>query len=142
MEINGVNIRQVNKLNFKRKEGFRFTFGTPVRGNARVLVGDEVVDAKAETITIDIIDISPKGMKLVTLHNIDNAVLREVTLEVTLCIDTAVIEAHGEIVWKRSAGNACAYGLFFKEQSVNEELIIEELKIRRRKEMKLGTQSK
>ena len=52
-----------------------------------------------------------------------------------ILLDEVLIKAVGEIKWKKQYGKGFQYGLIFENQPALEELIVSELKIRRRKEV-------
>ena len=56
-------------------------------------------------------------------------------LEISFILDTTEIKGIGEIVWSKSFGSGYHYGITFFNQSTVEELIVNELKSRRRKEI-------
>ena len=122
-------------MGFKRQEGFRFAFGEPLEANFIVLT-----DGKQDTINegrkqCKVLDISPRGMKIVTDVNLNNYAGSNVQLEVYFYLDATEIKALADVVWTKVFGANFQYGLIFDKQPVVEELIIEELKIRRRKEI-------
>ena len=123
---------------FKRKEGFRFAFEQPVKAAFRLTKNGDPIDPQASCIPVDILDISPKGMKITTSYEIDDALTDEVQLFIIYCLDTIEIQSCGEIGWKRPGGEGYMYGLYFHAQDENEQTIISELKLRRRKELKMG----
>lgn len=123
---------------FKRKEGFRFAFEQPVKAAFRLTKNGDPIDPQASCIPVDILDISPKGMKITTSYEIDDALTDEVQLFIIYCLDTIEIQSYGEIGWKRPGGEGYMYGLYFHAQDENEQTIISELKLRRRKELKMG----
>lgn len=126
---------------FKRKEGFRFTFTEPVKAACRVMQNGQPLDPQASYLSLEIVDISPKGMKVAMEQNFEDALLNDIELQVIFCLDTVQLECDGEIVWKRRGGARYYYGLYFDAQEAKEQLIIDELKSRRRKEMKIADNS-
>ena len=117
---------------FKRQEGFRFAFGTPIEANFIVLIDG---NSSVEKQTCKVLDISPRGMKVITDVNLNNYAGDNVQLEVYFYLDEAEIKALADVVWVKTFGAKFQYGLIFDKQPIVEELIIEELKIRRRKEI-------
>jgi len=55
-------------------------------------------------------------------------------LDLRFVLDTIEVRAYGEIIWSRPFGNGKQYGVNFNNQGSVEDLIIDELKSRRRKE--------
>lgn len=123
---------------FKRKEGFRFAFDQPIKAAFRLTKNGEPIDLQASFVSAEILDISPKGMKITTSFEIDDAMSDEVQLYIIYCLDTLEIQSYGEVVWKRPGGEGFLYGLYFHAQDENEQTIISELKLRRRKELKMA----
>ncbi|MEK3764729.1 PilZ domain-containing protein [Solibacillus sp. FSL K6-4121] len=118
-------------MGFKRTEGFRFTFGAPIAAKYTVLI-----DGKQQTKhACEIIDVSPHGMKMFSSHEIGENTNYLVQLELEFILDEVLIKAIGEIVWKKKYGGKYQYGLIFENQPGIEELIVSELKIRRKKEV-------
>ncbi|OCS93608.1 PilZ domain-containing protein [Caryophanon latum] len=123
---------------FKRNEGFRFTFEQPVKAAFRLMKNGEPIEPQASYIPAEILDISPKGMKISTAFNIKDELSEDVQFFIIYCLDTLEIQSYGEMVWKRRNGDEFVYGLYFHAQEENEQKIISELKTRRRKELKIG----
>ena len=120
---------------FKRTEGFRFTFDEPISARYIVLVNGKPEDIEATKHSCEIIDISPRGMKMFSYHDIGESNSKLVQLEVQFILDEVLIKAIGEIVWEKNYGSKTQYGLLFENQPQIEELIVSELKIRRKKEV-------
>ncbi|MEK4228448.1 PilZ domain-containing protein [Solibacillus sp. FSL H8-0538] len=123
---------------FKRKEGFRFAFGEPVPANFVILVNGKPVDIEQSINPCQILDISPRGIKMFTEVDIGEHMNKLLQLEVIFVLDVTTIRAVGEIVWSRPYGRGKHYGLIFDNQPLIEGLIISELKMRRKKEIKRG----
>ncbi|UZN00121.1 hypothetical protein OL548_09840 [Lysinibacillus sp. MHQ-1] len=49
-------------------------------------------------------------------------------------LDTQEVRAYGEVIWSRPFGSGKQYGVYFNDQGRVEELIVDELKLRRKKE--------
>ena len=121
---------------FKRQEGFRFSFGNPLEANFVVLLDGETDSLERSRSNCKVLDISPRGMKIITDINLNNYATNNLQLEIYFSLDTTEIKAIADIVWSKPFGSNFQYGLVFEKQPIVEELIIEELKIRRRKEIK------
>ncbi|ATP39091.1 PilZ domain-containing protein [Solibacillus sp. R5-41] len=118
---------------FKRTEGFRFAFGDPIAANfVRILNGK----LENEKHACSILDISPHGMKMFSKTEIGEHSNKLVQIEMQFVLDEALIRAVGEVVWKKQFGKDYHYGIVFENQPIVEELIVSELKIRRKKEVK------
>ena len=61
-----------------------------------------------------------------------------IQVEIFFMLDETMIRAIGEITWAKPYGKGYHYGLIFDNQPVVEELIVSELKLRRKKEVKRG----
>ena len=120
---------------FKRTEGFRFTFEDPVPANFTVLIDGKPEDIELTKHTCDILDISPRGMKIFSYKEIGENKNNLMQLEVHFILDEFLIKAIGEIVWKKDYGSKFQYGIIFENQPKVEELIVSELKMRRKKEV-------
>ncbi|MEK4424147.1 PilZ domain-containing protein [Solibacillus sp. FSL K6-1523] len=118
---------------FKRTEGFRFAFGDPVAADFVLLLNGKPEGGKC---SCNVLDISPHGMKMFSKTEIGEYSNKVVQIEVQFVLDEVKIKAVGEIVWKRSFGKDYHYGLVFENQPIVEELIVSELKVRRKKEVK------
>ncbi|MGE7945723.1 PilZ domain-containing protein [Lysinibacillus sp. NPDC093688] len=114
---------------FKRQEGFRFKFDEPVKMTFAIYEDGSV--NQAQTAMADLLDISPRGLKMFT--EVDLGVNPR-PLDLRFILDTKEVRAYGEVIWSRPFGNGKQYGVNFNNQDSLEDLIIEELKLRRRKE--------
>lgn len=119
----------VGKMKFKRQEGFRFKFDEPVNMTFAVYENGKV--NHAQTAIADLLDISPRGLKMFTEVDLG---LRPAPLDLRFVLDTREIRVYGEVIWSRPYGNGKQYGVFFNNQGAVEDLIVDELKVRRKKE--------
>lgn len=122
---------------FKRTEGFRFTFGKPIAASFVFLVDGKPDTVESVKYECEIIDVSPHGMKMFSNKEIGEHNNRLVQFEVHFILDEVLIKAIGEIVWVKPYGNRIQYGLIFEKQDAVEDLIVSELKVRRKKEVGL-----
>lgn len=120
---------------FKRKEGFRFTFGEALDAQYAILLDGKYENVERSMYDCQIVDVSPKGMKMFTTHKMGEHMNKLLQVEVDFILYTTAICVIGEIVWTKPYAQGFQYGLEFREQPNIENLIIEELKMRRRKEM-------
>jgi len=114
---------------FKRQEGFRFKFEEPVTMTFAIYEDGRV--NQEQTAMAELLDISPRGLKMFT--EVDLGV-NPPPLDLRFVLDTREVRAYGEIIWSRPFGNGKQYGVFFNNQGSVEDLIVEELKLRRKKE--------
>ncbi len=85
-----------------------------------------------------IIDISPRGMKVYTnsdISKIYNLPPESLQFQMHFVLDITRIQAIGYVRWSKPFGMGAHFGLQFKNQPDIEELIISEMKRRRRKEV-------
>lgn len=114
---------------FKRQEGFRFKFEEPVKMTFAIYENGRV--NQGQTAMADLLDISPRGLKMFT--EVDLGVNPR-PLDLRFILDTREVRAYGEVIWSRPFGTGKQYGVNFNDQESVEDLIVEELKLRRRKE--------
>ena len=88
-----------------------------------------------ETAIGGILDISPRGIKMFSSVDINAGKAICPRLEIRFVIDSQPIVAYGEVMWSRPYMKGKQYGIFFNNQEPLEDLIVEELKIRRKKEV-------
>lgn len=120
-------------MSFRRKESFRFVFNEPLDGLFSIYLNEKKY--RAESFPCKIFDISPRGMKIFAELPFDLDFRSHVQFEVQFVLNISSIQALGEVVWSKPFSNGKQYGLFFKEQADLDELIISEMKIRRKKEV-------
>jgi len=114
---------------FKRQEGFRFKFEEPVQITFAIYENGRV--NHGQTAMADLLDISPRGLKMFT--EVDLGV-NPPPLDIHFVLDTQEVRAFGEVIWSRPFGTGKQYGVFFNNQGPVEDLIVEELKLRRKRE--------
>lgn len=122
-------------MTFKRTEGFRFAFGEPIYAKYTVLIDGKPQDLEMTKYDCEILDVSPRGMKMFSYHDIGEHTNKLVQLEVHFILDEALIKAVGDIVWQKVYGDKTQFGLIFDGQPQVENLIVNELKLRRKKEV-------
>ena len=121
-------------MQFKRSEGFRYSFQNPLHANYRVLLNG-VENTDQFIYNCQIHDISAHGMKLFSEVNFEEFSNKMLQLEIHFILDEVPIMAIGNIVWGKPHAKGKLYGLVFVNQPKLEELIISELKSRRREEV-------
>ena len=120
---------------FKRQEGFRYAFGEPLEAEVVILIEGKPLDAERTQIPCKVLDISPRGLKMVIDEDFNEYKNKVLQLEVSFTLDTTEIKGIGEIVWSKKIGSGYHYGIILFNQANVEDLIINELKARRRKEI-------
>lgn len=122
-------------MQFKRNEGFRFVFNEPIEASFKLLIEGKYVEPEIQY-PGKIVDVSPHGVKLFSDAKIgeytNNSTLR---LELQFVLDVTVITAMGQLMWVKPYLKGWQYGIQFQSEEKIDELIISEMKLRRRKEM-------
>lgn len=114
---------------FKRQEGFRFKFEEPIQITFAMYENGKV--NHGQTAMADLLDISPRGLKMFTEVDLG---INPPPLDIHFVLDTQEVQAYGDVIWSRPFGNGKQYGIHFNDQGPVEDLIVEELKLRRKKE--------
>ncbi|KYG91200.1 PilZ domain-containing protein [Metasolibacillus sp. FSL K6-0083] len=128
---------------FKRQESFRFSFDEPIPAKVKMLVdGQPIMKDGVEIFDASILDISPRGVKVFSEVNFNESGKQIPLLEVQFVLDSSEITGVGEVVWTKVFGQGKQYGIIFQNQSSLEDLIISELKVRRKKEVIQAKMSK
>ena len=118
---------------YKRNEYFRYTFGRPLEGEFRIIVEDEQ-GGESSPGDCQLIDISPGGAKLFAKFNIP-VERGTVRLRIKFTLLEEAMEVPGVIVWRKLYRGGYLYGYDFDEDARLEQIIVEELKLRRRSEV-------
>ena len=118
---------------FKRSEGFRFKFDEPLETTFTIVENGKTI--AGETAIGGILDISPRGIKMFSSVDLNAGKAICPQLEIRFVIDSQTIVAYGEVMWSRPYRKGKQYGIFFNNQEALEDLIVEELKLRRKKEI-------
>ena len=128
-------------MQFKRQEGFRFVFNEPLEASFKLIEDGQIVNADTN-FSSKILDISPRGVKMFADANVGEYI-NKANLQVLLqfVLDVTTIQAIGEIVWRKPFGRGAQYGILFQAQENIDELIITEMKLRRKKEVLQSKQS-
>lgn len=117
---------------YKRHEYFRYTFGQPLEGEFRIIIGDGE-ERESHPGDCQLIDISPGGAKIFTKFDIP-VERGPVRLHIKFTLLENPIEVRGVIVWRKSYSGGYMYGYDFDEDARLQQLIVKELKLRRRSE--------
>ena len=120
---------------FKRQEGFRHAFGEPLQAGVVILIDGKPLDFERTRIPCEILDISPRGLKMAIGEDFNEYKNKALQLEISFILDSTEIKGIGEIAWSKKFGRGYHYGIAFFNQSTVEDLIVNELKARRRKEV-------
>ena len=125
----------VDEMQFKRSEGFRFDFSSPINAYYKILINGRTENFDQPIYECQIHDVSAHGMKMFSVENFGEHSNKMLQLEIHFILDELAIIAVGNIVWEKPYAKGKLYGLIFNNQPKLEELIISELKARRRKEV-------
>jgi hypothetical protein len=115
-------------MRYKREETFRYEFNPP-RSCSFTIVEVDNLPVSTGSADGEIIDISPKGLKLRTKLSIPLG-KQEVKIKLRFKLNVEVIIAVGVLIWRNESNlQDFRYGLKFVNISVLPEVIMEELKI-------------
>ena len=118
---------------FKRSEGFRYKFEEPLQTTFTIVENGKALEHEAAIGSI--LDISPRGIKMFTTVDLHAGRVICPQLEIRFILDTQILVAYGEVMWSKPYMKGKQYGIFFNNQPQLEDMIVEELKIRRKKEI-------
>lgn len=129
-------------MHFKRQEGFRFVFNEPIEASFKLIKDGQIMEGEA-SFSCKILDISPHGAKMFA-EAINGEYIKKANFQVQLqfVLDVTTIHAIGEIVWSKPFGRGNQFGILFHGQEDIDELIISEMKLRRKKEVLQAKQNR
>lgn len=127
-------------MQYKRNEYFRYTFGEPCEATFRLIKNASETSPQeiSNKGTCKIIDISPNGLKIYSELFISIDKLKQI--EINFNLDEAPLTMIGEFIWSKGKFSGFEYGVRLLGDTESEQLIISELKSRRRKEMEIKKQ--
>ena len=116
-------------VEYRRKEAFRHVLihEVPVTYNCHGDILKPYQQGK-------IVDISPSGLKLITEENLPYE-KEAIELDLSFKLYSKPINVRGDVRWKKAFGGGFQYGIDLNTVDDHQELIISELKLRRRKEV-------
>ncbi len=120
---------------FKRQEGFRFVFNEPIDANFVLIDKDGQASDEKTSHPCKILDLSPRGIKVFTNAKIGEDANKPIQVEIQFVLDVTNIRAIGEVVWSKPFGQGKQLGIQIVDQPDIVDLIISEMKQRRRKEV-------
>ncbi|WP_146552397.1 PilZ domain-containing protein [Rummeliibacillus sp. SL167] len=118
-------------MKYKRKESFRHVFERNVTVEYKVF--SEQGKGKSEFCRL--VDLSPSGAKIAMPMNLP-VEKQTFQIELDFVLYAKPISVKGTVKWKLTQNGGYLYGIDLEENEVVEELIISELKLRRRQEVK------
>lgn len=129
-------------MQFKRNESFRLAFDPPIDVTFKILSGQQTSEGRQVPSFGKILDISPGGMKLFSDVQFGDTFIKYSQVEMNFVLDTQNIHVFGDVIWRKSYGAGFNYGVLFANEGPLEELIISELKSRRKKEVEEAKKSR
>ena len=116
-------------MEYRRRESFRHVLvhEVPVTYNCQG-------DGLKTYLQGNIVEISPSGLKLFTEENLPYE-KGEIELDLSFNLYSKPINVRGDVRWKKAVGGGYQYGVYMNTVDEHQELIISELKLRRRKEV-------
>ncbi|MEK3935437.1 PilZ domain-containing protein [Sporosarcina sp. FSL W7-1349] len=114
---------------YKRTEYFRYTFGEPLEAEFRILKAE----GQSNPGECKVLDLSPGGAKLYSTYDIPVG-QKDVRLSLKFTVYNYPLDISGKVLWKKPFNQGHMYGFEFEEDRKIGELIVGELKLRRRAE--------
>lgn len=123
-------------LFYKRTEYFRYVFGKPHEARFRIIMEEET-RKQSGVGDCSLIDLSIGGAKVFAKYNIPFT-KEPIKIVIEFSLFKELIEVEGVIVWKSETqnDNGYLYGFEFEAGEEKEELIISELKLLAKSEVK------
>ncbi|MBO2534283.1 MULTISPECIES: PilZ domain-containing protein [Rummeliibacillus] len=116
-------------MEYRRKESFRHVLIHEVPVTYTIQKDGRTTYQKGK-----IVDISPSGLKLFTEENLQYE-RRTLELDLSFILYSKPINVKGDVRWKKTSGDGYYYGIDMDNVEEHQELIISELKLRRKKEV-------
>lgn len=130
IKIEETTASRVIVLLSKRKEHFRFSFGTPLPTLLRIIKVSGQLENKPILSSFgnaEILDISPGGIKLQSVFEIP--IDKPAYLELSFTLNEAALTLIGQIVWRQQQAKYYHYGITLLATTDEKQYIINELKI-------------
>ncbi|GGE36768.1 hypothetical protein GCM10011391_14530 [Pullulanibacillus camelliae] len=114
-------------MRLRRDEAFRFEFDSPIAALFTIeRINDQVTHShEGEG---HILDLSPRGMKLLTPFDIPISDEQQVNISVRFKLIENEYTVQGNIIWQEVAGEDYHYGLHLTVDEYVQEALIDELK--------------
>lgn len=116
-------------MEYRRRESFRHVLVHEVPVTYTCKAEEKKTNGQG-----NILDISPSGLKLFTEEKLPSE-KSIVELDLSFKLYTKPIHVNGVVRWKRVFGDGYQYGIDLDLVDAHQEMIISELKLRRRKEV-------
>lgn len=122
-------------MQYKRKESFRHVFERNVMAKCKISLVNEYERVLVETELCRLVDLSPSGVRIAIPDSLpmDEHPLK---VELNFVLYAKPISVEGMIKWKKLQMDDYLYGIDLEADEALMELIISELKLRRRQEVK------
>lgn len=116
-------------MRYKRQESLRYQFPKPIDGTFVIVVDNMKEDKlqRSDTGKLQIIDLSPGGMKIATAFDLPLN-KKNFLIEVSCMIGEEEVKMMGTIVWKKKQPRDFCYGIEGIENDEKEQEIINILK--------------
>ncbi|MFC0473554.1 PilZ domain-containing protein [Halalkalibacter kiskunsagensis] len=112
---------------YRRKEAFRYRFKTPIIAQfTLVKIADKEVTSSAGE--INILDISPGGLRGQSTLELPDPKKTKITLEINFSLRSQKLIVRGEVVWKKELAQRYEYGIDFTITEKACQQLIAELK--------------
>jgi hypothetical protein len=113
-------------MQFKRQEGFRYTFDSPIKGTFQLTKqNNQPIDVKPGF--AEILDLSPNGLRISSSLDIP---LKETKWEVMtiFALNETPISLKGSFIWKKTSGPDYHYGIVCENSMETKNMVIREMK--------------
>lgn len=110
-----------------RKESFRYVFKTPLPALFTI---EKVADKKVTTAEGEahIIDLSPKGMKIISKLNIPTKHEKDIHLSIAFELNNTTLGYVGKLIWKNEKHPLYEYGIHLITDESEQREVINQLK--------------
>ena len=122
-------------MKFKRTESFRHVFERRVEVEYKLVMGEPGSEIFSRSDSCDLVDLSPSGAKIGLSESLPTE-SQLIRIELNFVLYAKPISVQGEVKWKRIQNGEFVYGIDLDTDEIIEALIISELKLRRRQEVK------
>lgn len=113
----------------KRREPFRFSFRRPIHATIHLIKVSDRIDEnprKSSSGNVEILDISPSGLKIQTAFDIP--ISERILMEFNFIIYEHPISVTGSVMWRNKVSSKFHYGIRLKVTPELKRKIIDELK--------------
>ena len=122
-------------MKYNRTESFRHVFERRVEVQYKLVMGEEERETFSQSDLCYLVDLSPSGARIGMSENLPTE-SQLIRIELNFVLYAKPISVQGEVKWRRVQNGEFVYGVDLDTDDVMEALIISELKLRRRQEVK------